>query len=374
MANLNLTCLLGKLDNCVVTFDGQVSETYTYEIPMGGTTKCVITANDGWEFDTVPDNSGYYGVWGFYISGAGGYIAVQFEISEDKKTATYNFPYIFDRYFTKFQLTNCSAILNQVAVDVVGVNNVYLVDTDILHTLSNERFINSSIGGEGTSDYIIYDYGNYIINLLLIPYELPEVVGESEPIILGDKQLTVSAPALLTDVLKYDLGTIEIPKPENSLGVHNVECVLYLPALNPIVLSWSDVLGHTIDISLEIDAYTGTATYTIASSLTGETIDMRVFNLGVDVPLANSYSLPEIKLSGSLAIGGDNKILTPFIRVLDYNSDLNNGFFNSKIMADGNLSEETGYIEVLNIDIQANTMFNELEVLNSILKSGVIIK
>ena len=374
MSNLNLTCFEGKLDNCVVTFDGQVSESYIYEIPMGMTTECVITANDEWEFDTVPDNSGYYGVWGFYMDDYGRYQTVQFEISEDKKTATYNFPYIFDRYFTAYHLTNCSAILNQVAVDVVGVNNVYLVDTDVLQTLGNERFINTSIGGEGTSEYIIYDYGNYIINLLLIPYELPEVVGEPEPIILGDKQLTVSAPALLTDVLKYDLGEIEIPKPENSLGAHNVECILYLPAINPIVLSWSDVLGHTIDISLEIDAYTGTATYTIASSLTGETIDMRVFNLGVDVPLANSYSLPEIKLSGDLAIGGDNKILTPFIRVLDYNSDLNNGFFSSKIMADGNLSEETGYIEVLNIDIQAKTMFNELEVLSSILKSGVIIK
>lgn len=374
MATLNLSCFQGKLDNCVLTFNGEVSETYVYEMVLNTPCEVVITANNGWEFDNIPNNNGNYGVWGSYLDDYGKFKKVQFEISEDKKTATYNFPYIFDRYFTAYHLTNCSAILNQVAVDVVGVNNVYLVDTEVLETLSNERFINTSIGGEGTSDYIIYDYGNYIINLLLIPYELPEVVGEPEPIILGDKQLTVSAPALLTDVLKYDLGTIEIPKPESSLGVHNVECILYLPAINPIVLSWSSVLGHVISIALEIDAYTGTATYTIASTLTGETIEMRVFNLGVDIPLANSYSLPEIKLSGNLSIGGDNKILTPFIQVLDYNSDLNNGFFSSKIMDDGTLSEETGYIEVLNIELAGKIKLADRQKIINLLSNGVIIK
>lgn len=371
MANLNLSCFQGKLDNCVLTFNGEISETYVYEMALDTPCEVVITANDGWEFDTVPNASGDYGVWGSYIDSYGLFQKVQFEISNNNKTATYTFPYIFDRYFKKYHLTNCHAILNQAEMDVVGVNNVYLIGIEELRTLTHERFITTHSGDESR---IIFDYGNYIINLLLIPYELPDVVGQPELIMLGDKQLTVSAPALLTDVLKYDLGTIEIPKPENSLGVHNVECILHLPAINPIVLSWSSVLGHVISIDLEIDTYTGTATYTIASSLTGETIEMRVFNLGVDVPLANNYSLPEIKSSGNLAIGGNNKILTPFIQVLDYNSDLNNGFFSSKIMADGNLSEEIGYIEVLNIDIQANTMFNELEILNSILKSGVIIK
>lgn len=365
---LKLGCFGDKMDNFNFLVNGEVIDV-NEPLIIEEETVIDIKSVDGWEFNNVPDKFDRFGVWGQYIGESGGIETMQWALNEDDLTE--GSLTLTPIETTTIELYNCSAVLDQVAKEVIGgVNNVYLVNPEIITELTSERFIDTSSSG---TDFITYDYGNYLINLLMIPYELPDVVIEKEAIKLGNKTLEVKAPALSTDLLKYDLGVIKVDPPKDLTDVSGVDFILHLPATNPIFLKYSDVAGKEIGITLEIDVYTGTSTYNIVSSVTGESIINMVINLAVDIPLSNNYSLPDIKLGGGLSIGGDNKILTPFIQVLNDNSEINKGFYSVPIMEEGKLSDLEGFVMVDNINLSSTALSDEIKLLNSVLGDGIII-
>ena len=258
---------------------------------------------------------------------------------------------------------------------VPGVNNVYKVDADIMKALTKERFFMSTSGTGG--EYMTFDYGQFILNLLQMPFALPieNIIG-SEPIQLAKLETTVTAPMVNTDRINYDLGNITISGTHgNLLDYSTKQAILHLPFSDPIILDNQYVINETITINLEVNLYTGSGTYNIYSTAIDEVIITKTISLGINIPLANFYSSdPKQILTSSLEWSGDNKLRIAYVELVDTNSDLNRGFFNTPIMDDVILSEVTGFFTVINANLSLRATSSEKSQIQSMLQSGVIYK
>lgn len=354
-------------NNCDLVYQGEIITTEKYA--SIGETYSIVCRPD-WIFNSEPDAVGGYGVYGRYIDDSGLYVVDQWTISEDIKTAT-----------KKLQASRDYVIFvvntdQDVPIDVLGgVNNVYKVDADIMKALTKERFFMTNVGGGG--EYVQYDYGQFILNLMQLPFSLPEknIIG-SEPIQLAKLETTVVAPMVNTDRVTYDLGSITISGNHgNLLDFSTKQAILHLPFSDPIILDNQYIIDETITVMLEINLYTGTGTYNIYSTVTDEVILTKTVSLGVNIPLANFYSMDSKQiLTSSLEWSGDNKLRIVYIELVDTNSDLNSGFFNTPIMDDVILSEVKGYFTVNNVNLSLRATSSEKDQIKSMLQNGVIYK
>lgn len=354
-------------NNCDLVYNGEKVTTEKYALI--GESYSIVCRPD-WIFNIEPDAVGGFGVYGRYVKAGGSYVVDQWAISEDKKTATKTLD--VSRNYSTFSVKTDQ----DVPINVLGgINNVYKVNADIMKALTKERFFVSSSGTGG--DYLTFDYGQYIINLVQVPFSIPveNVIG-SEPIQLALLETKTVAPMINTDLVNYNLGSINIIGDKgNLLDFNNKQAILHLPFSDPIVLDNQYVIDETITINLEINMYTGTGTYNISTTKIDEVIFTKTVSLGVNIPLANFYSMESKQiLTSSLEWAGDNKLRVAYIELVDKNSDLNSGFFNTPIMDDTTLNTLQGYFSVVNANIKLQASSSEKSQIMSMLQSGVIIK
>ena len=355
-------------DNNCDLYKGGVLISSPYEAVLGESFE--VKCREGWIFKNTPDALGGYAVYGRYLKAGGLWTIEQWAVSTDRKTASITLT-ATRAYASMFCLTDQTA-----PIDVLGgVNNVYKVDADIMKALTKERFFMSTSGTGG--EYMTFDYGQFILNLLQMPFALPieNIIG-SEPIKLAKLETTVVAPMVNTDRITYDLGNIIISGNHgNLLDYSTKQAILHLPFSDPIILDNQYVIDQTITIKLEVNLYTGTGTYNIYSTAIDEVILTKTVSLGVNIPLANFYrSTPKEIISSSLEWSGDNKLRVAYIELVDTNSDLNSGFFNTPIMDDVILSEVKGFFTVINANLSLRATSSEKSQIQSMLQSGVIYK
>lgn len=355
-------------DNNCDLYKGGVLIDKEYEASIGETFE--VRCREGWIFTTELDINGGFGVYGRYVKAGGLWVKDQWSVSSDKKTASITLANTRN-YATIHCLTEQTA-----PIDVLGgVNNVYKVDADIMKALTKERFFTTNSGTDGS--YMTFDYGQFIINLMQLPFSLPQenIIG-SEPIQLAQLETSVPAPMINTDRIEYDLGSITISgEHDNLLDYSTKQAILHLPFSDPIILDNQYVIDETITVKLTINLYTGMGTYNIYSTAIDEVILTKTVSLGVNIPLANFYSSdPKQILTSSLEWSGDNKLRIAYIELVDTNSDLNSGFFNTPIMDDVILSEVTGFFTVINANLSLRATSSEKSQIQSMLQSGVIYK
>ena len=353
-------------NNCDLYYNGALVETELLGV-IGNTYE--IRCRDGWVFDGDKDLFGI-GVYGRYVNASGSYVVDQWTISEDLKTATKTLD--VSRNYSVLTINT-----EQTApIDVIGgVNNVYKVDADIMEKLTKDRFFVTNIGGGG--EYIQYDYGQYIINLMQLPFAVPtqNIIG-SENIQMATLETTTVAPVINTDRITYDLGNITIDGVNDDLtDFTNRQAILRLPFSDPIIIENQYVINETITAYLTINLYTGTGTYNILSTKTEKVIITKTVSLGVNIPLANFFSLDSKQyLSSSMDWSGDNNLRYAYLELIDTNSDLNRGFFNNPIMDDTLIGNVSGYFTVSNVDLVLQASSSEKSQITAMLASGVIIK
>lgn len=141
-------------------------------------------------------------------------------------------------------------------------NHLYLVDDDILSSLSKKRYYNSN-GVES-------DYGRFITDLYIIPFSIADILSEQANIILGfyDTQI----PATQINGYTYNLNLGKIIVNENYGNVYdyiNSKAILHVPFFNSIGLPIENVMKQTLQLNVIIDLYDGSGTLNIASSLGG---------------------------------------------------------------------------------------------------------
>lgn len=319
-----------------------------------------LVAPDGWVFVVDQFKAGFY---------SGG-IFVVLEISDDFKTYTVPDDVWGDiPHYDEWK----SISLEQVAGDVVGgINNVYKISRDEAIELSHDIFYDVFASHENNE---VIDWGSYVINFMMLPFEIPEsFILEKEKIQLANKTTNTSANKLASDLIIFDMGKISVPNESgNVLDFANTIALLHLPFIDPVALDLVNVIGEDISIRFEIDAYSGLGTYIIDSSKVNTNLFMKTVNLAVNIPFVNVGGDPETIFSSSIEIGGDNGIRTPKIEIIRSNSKLATGFFSNPILDDGKLIDHSGFVTVDNINIKGSVMREEMALIKNVLNSGVIL-
>lgn len=252
---------------------------------------------------------------------------------------------------------------------VSGFNYVYSVDRTILKSLASERF--EIFTSEDKSTFDVIDLGQYIINVLEIPFNIPsEMLDVEKPIILGHKILNTKAIEIINDELIINIGDIEVPHIyNNSYDYINTDVNLYLPYTTSIPLNSDFVIGETISISYIIDVYSGNNTINI-SSTKNEIIVSENVQLGKEIPFLNGKS-NDIMFNNKSVYSLNNGIKQAFIEV-SRNTPINN-IYSNIITECVQLKFLTGFISVDEIDLKIKGTLEEKQNIETLLKNGVYI-
>ena len=293
-----------------------------------------------------------------------------FTLSSDKKTCT--FKMVENSGGFVYSQIKVNSI--QLTPDVTGTNNIYKINKDILAQVNRKRFKIVSDGGTTTNE-TVFDYGQFILSVLELPFSIPEkYILNDENIILANLDTTVRAPALSSDMIKIDMGSITVnPVNNNLLDYINTVAILRLPRVDSIAIELEYVIGKTLNIEYLIDCYTGRATVNVISSETGDTIVSKQVDIGVSVPYINIHNDAQLS-NDNVEVGGDNGIYTPFIELVKTDTLLPEGMFTIPVIDEAILNTATGFIQVENVELKTGALRNEKEMLINILNNGVIIK
>lgn len=256
-------------------------------------------------------------------------------------------------------------------VDIVsGSNNLYKITSSDLSQINRDRF--TTDGGNPPS---VVDYGDNILGVINLPFDIdPVYIQEPETIVLGTLTTTVTAPKISTDKLFRNLGDIEVPLPDNSLGFTNARAILHLPYANSLDLDINEVLGYIINVEYVIDLYNGTSFINVKSNKENSIIASSSVDLGITIPYsANQGNNPTV-YNANMSLGGDNHVKSPYIEIIQNVPILGNGFFTTPVIDESELFGNVGFIRVDEIDLNVSATSREKELIISALKTGVIIK
>lgn len=328
-----------------------------------------LTAENGREFTTNPNEptvSAYFTLddgWG----DSGGY--KYFTLQNNNKEAVYTVVSVAPNIYSGLKTTTIQA-----TPTIVGANNVYLITSEILKQVNKKRFKSVSNGGDSL-ETTTYDYGQFILSVLAIPFTVPaENVILPENITLANFDTGVPAPKINVDVLKINLGDIVVPAVNNNLYDYvNTVALLHLPRMDSVAIELEYVIGHTISIEYLLDCYNGDVTVNIYSDRIEAPIITKSVNIGVNVPYTNTNNAASLD-NGNIEVGGDNGVTKAFIELVKVDSILKDGLFTIPVIDEAVLNTATGFIQVENVELKTRALRNEKEMLINILNNGVIIK
>lgn len=312
-----------------------------------------------------PDNVAFNVNSSIYFSGQdqiGAMFYLGFTLSEDNASATTT----FTNHSSGRDYINLTVNTIQVTV-VSGTNNVYLITSNKLSDINTERFV-------GTPPDV-YDYGQFILNVLELPFSIDESnILEPENIMLATFETTIEAPKISTDKIVVDLGEITTPENEgNLLDFKNTTALLHLPRIEPLVIDIDYIVGQTISIQYIIDCYTGVATVNISSTKIDDVVITRQVDIGVNIPYAVEQGIATL-YNSNVDVGGDNGVTIPFIEILKNEAILPYGFFTIPIIDEDVLSLQNGFIRVEEIELEIDGSYSEKQRVINALQGGVIIK
>ena len=182
------SAMLGALtsNNCVMKVNG-AEVTLDFVIPIGSQVTIEIVGN--FIFEAPP-------AWG-YSNLDGMVTSKPFTLVNNKLTSIIQ-PNFNDATQTSMNRATISIDTIPAGIDVSGNNRLYSINNEQLQTINSERFVNIS----GTP----FDYGQFIIGLIELPFKLPDDSITNEDLIqLGTLETSVSAPSITTDKVTFDL-------------------------------------------------------------------------------------------------------------------------------------------------------------------------
>ncbi len=243
--------------------------------------------------------------------------------------------------------------------------NLYKTNQAELTQLSKVRFLETE--GE------ITDYGQYIVSLYVLPFDIPsDILGDRNTILLGNFDSGVESTLISTYSFDVDGGTIEVPlKYDNIYDFINTECILHLPFLDKVYLNTEYVIGQTITIEFTIELYSGTLTANIKSSFNNEIVASVQGLIGMNIPFIQKSNGNVIN---SISNVYKNKINRCFIEVnrnIPYTK--NNNIFGGSVVEYGRIGDYTGYLECDKVVLETSATNQEQEEIKNLLRNGVFV-
>lgn len=328
---------------------------------MGDGQNIQVVARTGYKFSY--ESNGESSVV-FVMRSSTGTKYINLELNEDDTVATYEEPYVDNFIYIRMLVRTIVDV-----PEVVGSNNVYLINDSSLKKINNARLQYNDENDNAVS----FDYGNYILSVLELPFTIPsELIIATNNVMLGSFDTNVEGELLKNDVINIDLGSISVTGHNNSfLDYKNTIALLHLPRTEPINIDLEYVINQTLEISYSIDCYTGNATINIKSTKTNEVIITKIVSLGINVPYGtDNTSVNNINID----VGGDNGVIVPFIEIIKDDVLFKDALFNTPIKEEGILNNKEGFIIVENIRLESSAMRDYKEDINNLLSGGVIIK
>ena len=324
---------------------------------VSGNNVITFTADDGYSFTK---NGQYVVTRGFYAP-----ITKSFAPTDTKK-----FTLTINLYIPDDEVYTCTVTLeatkDAVVPTVNGFTNIYNPTQNDLNALSLERYKIS----DNTDKLTVYDYGQFITNLISIPFKIPKnLIVKVDNIQLGNKKLNATSTKLNDHLLSIDIGSITvIGKYQNLFDYKNVKCKIYCPYIEPIEIDVDDIMDKTLKVTYILDFYSGQANITITNS------DNKLVYTDIR---KISNDLPFIQLSNNVIDKQQNAVFDNGIRKAYVEIIRNVPILNDKgysTLERGKLKDYTGYIEVSNITFSTNASEQEQQEIQSKLRNGVVIK
>lgn len=245
------------------------------------------------------------------------------------------------------------------------LNKLHLLDGDLLESLGDVPMIQPTSEAQTSS---IYNLTGFIINLLAIPFKIPQnYIDTDSAIKLGNYLTNVSTPLLNSDLVIFDLGSIDVGDLyNNSLDFENVEYELILPYVDKVIkLTASDVVGKLINVKYSLDCYSGDVTINIFNG-GDDPIHSTKGALGRSIPIKILQDV-ENNLGGFSGLY--NGVKSCFLRVTRPNVIFSK--YNNLISIMGTLAGEGGFILVDDIDLKTRASYSEAVEIKSLLSNGV---
>ena len=328
-----------------------------------------VIADMGWEFY---ERSGPNSVRVEYIDDLfGSFLYKEFELSPLNKEATFIVEapsatgYVYNRLLIRTKLS---------AIEVSGSNNVYLATDKTIRDVNNERYRARLVTSGEQRGVEFFDYGDFILNIIDLPFSLEDKALDESFINLGDRTLQTKAPVVITDNVTLDMGTINILGDNNSLDYQDVRTVLHLPWLSKVMIDASYVINQTIRIEYNVDMYTGDAVANIYSTAVGDETFLSVSGtLGTNIPYAGYNFYTNTPDNKGINTSANNNIRKAYIEVIKSDAPLKDDFFSASVSDAGVLTNESGYLEISNANLQFKALHTEkLDIIN-ILRNGIIV-
>lgn len=326
-------------------------------------TVVVLTATGGYNFYTIlykeeDDPSAYIS----YSDPLGEEYRYFFTLSDDNKVATWT-----AQYGEGLTDTALVALTTDFVPNIAGTNKIYEVNNDQVSEVNDNRLIGG--GSEST------DYGRFLLGLKQFPFEIPTFYkGSNKNIKLSVRDTGVSAPQVLDDLIKIDLGSITVAEEFGDLRDFKGKFVmLHLPYTQPVTLDINYVMGQTIFIEYQVSMYSGDATINISSTKTGEVVKTAIAQMGIDIPYIQ-HQFSESPSNLNATVYGDNSVRTPFLEIMSDDFLYVDSLFMTPIKESGTLTDQTGTVRVDEIDLVSSALLGEKQELINLLAQGVIIK
>lgn len=242
----------------------------------------------------------------------------------------------------------------------------------------NRLFVMDSERLQDFSTISLYDEmreinrGDYIINLIHIPFRIPPTLyPETTEIKTGGYATGINAPYLLKDVLRMPLGAIEVPERDGSaLDYQGVTYTAYFPFIPETVdLNPTNVVGKSVAVEYVVDAYFGDLTVNLYNDESGTPFHSFKSTVGRNIPIRIFYEV-------STELAAYSGIKSHFLRAYIERraEELAAGDSLNLVSRVGPLSEPVGYIEVDKIELNTSAKFDEMREIISALREGVTIK
>lgn len=318
-----------------------------------------LTANNGYEFATVPNVS--------ILDGNGIPQIKYFTLTADKLSGsiTLDLGNYVDMQSGHVTITaNATAVTPY--VDKYGTINVYKVTTQNLSDFAALRFIKEKENPSDTSGYFqLIDLGDYVVSVKRFYCPITNVL--TAYIKAGNYNTNIQTETPQNDNFVIDCGTVTIPNKNNSITDYQTDIKIFLPFVGFVSIP-SDYVGKTLTLKYKVNI------------ITGDSLALLTCN-GIEVDFIQCTVSNDIifKTNKENVFGGNTEFnlqvlkgLQPYA-VIKYFTDENKQIYNAdckRVL----LSEINGYFVVSELtNFTANITETENQMLVNELSNGVII-
>ena len=341
------TYIYESLSNC------SLSESLPEYVFKGDSVTVNLTANENTLFESSP-------VFEYFDSGSFP-VSQEMIVSADKKTVqgTITIPSDYD---LQTLTVNATATPQTIVGENYGAINVYKVDKDSLQAFSRKRFFKET-STDGTVTAI--NLGDYVNRIKRVFLDVPTIADDV--IKCGNYNTGVPCYAPEADIITIDFGSILLPTPNGDNTDYESDYQLFLPFKGFVSIPIS-FAGKTVALSYDVNIITGGGVAKL--KIDDEIIQVEDVEPSEDVLYRTASETVNL-------IGGEkwNEAvlygLTPFVRVMYYNSMNTDGINNDCKTVD--LADLSGYNAVENVDLSTTPAMtiSEQESILKQLRDGV---